>query len=61
MLMWSIVVTFLLSLVAIGPLRASAPSWLLSGAELAAVISVFALVCFLESSGGNTDCSNPTG
>ncbi|WP_262265629.1 MULTISPECIES: hypothetical protein [Microvirga] len=54
-------VTFLLSLVAVGPLRASAPSWLLSGAELAAVISVFALVCFLEGSGGNTDRSNPTG
>ncbi|MPR10466.1 hypothetical protein FS320_26695 [Microvirga tunisiensis] len=61
MLMWSTLVTFLLSLLAIGPLRASAPSWLLSGAELAAVISVFALVCFLESSGGNTDRSNPAG
>ncbi|WP_154660916.1 hypothetical protein [Microvirga lotononidis] len=54
-------VTFLVSLVAIGPLRASAPSWLLSGAELAAVIGVFTLVCFLESSGGNPDRSNPTG
>ena len=59
MLMWSTVVTFLLSLVAIGPLRASAPSWLLSGAELAAVISLFALVWLPESSGGNTDRSNP--
>jgi hypothetical protein len=61
MLMWSTVATFLLSLVAIGLLRASAPSWILSGAELTAVISVFALVCFLEGSGGNTDRSNPTG
>jgi len=60
MLIWSTVAAFLLSLVAIGPLRASAPSWFLSGAELAAVISVFALVCFLESSGGNTDRSHPT-
>ncbi|MFL4990483.1 MAG: hypothetical protein ACJ8DV_04230 [Microvirga sp.] len=59
MLMWSIVVAFLLSLVAVGPLRGSAPSWLLSGAELVAVISLFALVCILESSGGNTDHSNP--
>ena len=59
MLVWSTVVAFLLSLVAVGPLRASAPSWLLSGAELVAVISLFALVCLLESSGDNTDRSNP--
>ena len=58
MLMWSTVIALLLSLVAVGPLRASAPSWLLSGAELVAVISLFALVCILESSGGNTDRSN---
>jgi hypothetical protein len=58
MLMWSTVIAFLLSLVAVGPLRASAPSWLLSGAELVAVISLFALVCILEFSGGNTDRSN---
>ena len=58
MLMWSTVIAFLLSLVVVGPLRASAPSWLLSGAELVAVISLFALVCILESSGGNTDRSN---
>jgi hypothetical protein len=56
--MWSTVIAFLLSLVVVGPLRASAPSWLLSGAELVAVISLFALVCILESSGGNTDRSN---
>jgi hypothetical protein len=56
--MWSMVIAFLLSLVAVGPLRASAPSWLLSGAELVAGISLFALVCILESSGGNTDRSN---
>ncbi len=59
MLMWSTAVTFLLSLVAVGPLRESAPSWLLSGAELVAVISLFVLVCFLESNGGNTDRSHP--
>ena len=59
MLMWSTVVAFLFSLAAIGPLRESAPSWLLSTAELVAVISIFALVCILESSGGNTDRSNP--
>jgi hypothetical protein len=56
--MWSTVIAFLLSLVAVGPLRASAPSWLRSGAELVAVISLFAPVCILESSGGNTDRSN---
>ncbi len=59
MLMWGTVDTFLFSLVAVGPLRESSPSWLLPGAELVAVISLFASVCFLESSGSNTDRSNP--
>jgi len=58
MLVWSTVVVFLLSLVVVGPLRESSPSWLLSGAEFLAVISIFALVCLLESSGNNTDRSN---
>jgi hypothetical protein len=59
MLMWGTVVALSLSLLAVGPLRGSSPSWLLSGAELVAVISLFALVCLLESSGNNTDRSNP--
>ena len=59
MLMWGTAVAFLLSLVAVGPLRGISPSWLLTGAELAAVISLFALVCLLESSSG-TDRSHPT-
>jgi hypothetical protein len=59
MLMWGTVVAFLLSLAAIGPLREISPSWLQSGAELMAVISVFALVCFLESSSSNPDRGNP--
>jgi hypothetical protein len=61
MLVWSTVIAFLLSLVAVGPMRENSPSWLLSGAEFLAVISVFALVCLLESSGNNTDRSNPAG
>jgi hypothetical protein len=60
MLMWATAVAFLLSLVAVGPLRASSPSWLLLGAELVAVISLFALVCLLESSGNTSDPSTPT-
>jgi hypothetical protein len=60
MLMWGTVVIFFLSLMAVGPFRESSPSWLLSGAELVAMISLFGLVCFLESSSGNTDRSNPT-
>ncbi len=59
MLMWGTAVSFLLSLVAIGPLRESAPDWVHSASELVAVISLFALVCLLESSGNNTDRSNP--
>ncbi|MBJ6128462.1 hypothetical protein [Microvirga splendida] len=58
MLMWGTVVAFLLSLVAVGPLRGVSPEWLLTGAEFLAVVSVFALVCLLESS-GNNDRSNP--
>ena len=58
MLVWGTVVAFLISLVAVGPLRGIAPSWLQTGAEFLAVISVFALVCLLESS-GNNDRSNP--
>ncbi len=59
MAMWSTLTAFFLSLLAVGPLRESAPSWLLSWAELVAVISLFVLVCFLESSGGNPDRSHP--
>jgi hypothetical protein len=59
MLVWSTVVAFLLSLMAVGPLREMSPSWLLSGAEFLAVISLFALVCLLESSGNTSDHSNP--
>jgi hypothetical protein len=59
MLVWSTIVAFLLSLVAVGPLREISPSWLLSGAEFMAVISLFALVCLLESSGNSSDRSNP--
>jgi hypothetical protein len=58
MLVWGTVVAFLLSLVAIGPLREVSPEWLQTGAEFLAVISIFALVCLLESSGSNNDRSN---
>jgi hypothetical protein len=59
MLMWGTGVAFLISLVAVGPLRGISPSWLQTCAEFLAVISLFALVCLLESSGNNTDRSNP--
>lgn len=59
MLLWGTVVALFLSLLAVGLLGGSAPFWLLSGAELVAVISLFALVCLLESSDTNTDRSNP--
>ena len=59
MLIWATAAAFLLSLVAVGPLREIAPSWLQTGAELVAVISLFTLVCLLESSRSNTDRSNP--
>ncbi|QRM32349.1 hypothetical protein [Microvirga sp. VF16] len=59
MLMWATAVAFPVSLVAVGPLRDSSPSWLQSGAKLVAAISLFALVCLLEFSDGGTDRSHP--
>ncbi len=59
MLAWTSAVTFVISLLALGPLRESVPSWLQSGAEVMAVVSLFVLVCFLESGGSNTDKTNP--
>ncbi len=58
MLVWGTVFAFLISIVAVGPLRGISPSWLQTCAELLAVISLFALVCLLEPSGNNTDRSN---
>jgi|UPI0004B1CFAE hypothetical protein len=59
MLVWGTVVALLLSLAAVGPLRDISPSWLQTGAELMGVISLFALVCFVESSSSNPDRGNP--
>jgi hypothetical protein len=59
MLIWATAIAFLLSLVAVGPLRGVSLDWLQTCAEFVAVISVFALVCLLETSGSNTDRSNP--
>ena len=60
MVMWATAAAFLLSRVAAGPLRDTSPFWLQCGAELAAVTCLFALICLMESSGGNTDRSPPT-
>jgi hypothetical protein len=58
MFVWSALISFVLSLLALGPLRDTMPSWLQSGAELLAVISLFVLVCLLESGGSNSDRAN---
>ncbi|ANY83071.1 hypothetical protein BB934_33235 (plasmid) [Microvirga ossetica] len=58
-LVWGAAIAFLLSLVAVGLPRESAPFWFQTGAELVAEISLFSMVCLLEPSGSNTDCSNP--
>jgi len=58
MVVWSALISFVLSLLALGPLRDTMPSWLQSGAELLAVISLFVLVCLLESGGNNSDRAN---
>lgn len=59
MFVWSALISFVLSILAVGPLRDLVPTWLESGAEILAVISLFVLVCLLESGGGNPDRTNP--
>jgi hypothetical protein len=59
MFVWSALISFVLSILAAGPLRDSVPSWLESGAEVLAVVSLFVLVCLLESGGSNPDRTNP--
>lgn len=59
MFVWSALISFVLSILAVGPLRDLVPTWLESGAEILAVISLFVLVCLLESGGSNPDRTNP--
>lgn len=59
MFVWSALISFVVSILAVGPLRGSLPTWLESGAEVLAVVSIFVLVCLLESGGSNPDRTNP--
>ncbi len=59
MFVWSALISFVLSILAVGPLRDAVPTWLESGAEVLAVVSLFVLVCLLESGGNNPDRTNP--
>jgi hypothetical protein len=59
MVIWGAVVAFLILLVGVVPLRRISPFWLQTSAELLVVISVFALVYLLESSGNNAAHSSP--
>jgi hypothetical protein len=54
MVVWSSVGIFGLSLLAAGPLRGLLPSWGGPGFDLLAVISLFVLICLLESGAATT-------
>jgi len=58
MAMWITATSLLVSFVALGSFRESAPTWLQLVAELIAVTSLFVCVCLLESGGSSNDHSN---
>lgn len=51
MLMWSALASLGASLVVLGPLAESAPSWAREAALLVTAMSAFILVCLLEGAG----------
>ncbi|GEO13264.1 hypothetical protein [Microvirga aerophila] len=58
MLIWSVIPVLVLSTLASGPFRESFPLFVENIAQLAAVLSLFILVCSLEASGGGGKGNN---
>ena len=56
MVMWSAVAVLVASLLVLGPLAESAPSWAAEAAMTTLALSAFVLVCLLEA-GGRADKS----
>jgi hypothetical protein len=54
MLIWSVIPVLVLSTLASGPFRESMPLFVEDIAQLAAVLSLFILVCCIEASGGGS-------
>ena len=55
MLVWSALSVLVLAVLASGPFRDSMPATVETFAQLAAVLSLFILVCAVEAGGGNKD------
>jgi hypothetical protein len=55
MAIWAAIPVLVLSVLASGPFRYSIPAAVETLAPLAAVLSLFVLVCSLEAGGGNRD------
>jgi len=57
MVIWAAIPVLVLSVLASGPFRDSLPAPFETLAQLAAVLSLFVLVCSLEAGGGSRDSS----
>jgi formate hydrogenlyase subunit 4 len=55
MLLWSTLLTLLMSGLILGPFGSGAPDWASQTATFAAVVAVFILVCLAEASGARSD------
>jgi hypothetical protein len=57
MVIWAAIPVLVLSVLASGPFRASMPAFVETLAQLAAVLSLFILVCSIEAGGGSRKSS----
>ena len=58
MLIWSALVTAVLTGLTLGLFTTGAPEWATQAAELVTVVAVFVLVCLVETNGSRSDKSN---
>jgi hypothetical protein len=59
MLIWSVLVTAMLTGLTLGLFTIGAPEWATQAAELMAIVAVFVLVCLVESGGSRSDKASP--
>jgi hypothetical protein len=60
MLIWSMLVTAVLTGLTLGLSTTGAPEWVTQAAELMTVVAVFVLVCLFETGGSRSDKSEPS-
>jgi membrane protein implicated in regulation of membrane protease activity len=58
MLIWTALAAALLSGLTLGLLTNGAPEWAIQAAELLTVVTVFVLVCLVETAGSRSDRSS---